>query len=108
MFDDEDKRLITEFGLESFEESLQVELLSQYYETRDLRVSMALEDQLSDEQLEEFENLYTAADDAATMAWLKTTVVDYDTIVATETAAVKADILATMKSLGDSVADKQQ
>jgi hypothetical protein len=90
--DNEDKQLIAEFGLTSFSEAQQIELLSQYYETLDLYLSMALEERLSDEQLAEFEELHDAGDDAATLTWLKQTIGDYDRLVADETAAVKAAI----------------
>lgn len=97
---DEDKALLTEFGIEGYNEDLQMELLSNYYETCDLRVGMMLEEQLNDDQLEEFEKLHDAGDDAATQAWLQSAIVNYDDIVAAETAAVKADIKRTMAAFG--------
>lgn len=94
--DSEDKQLIAEFGLTSFSKAQQIELLSQYYETLDLYLSMALEERLSDEQLAEFEELHDVGDDATTLAWLKRAIVDYDRLVADETAAVKAAIKRSM------------
>lgn len=102
MFDEEDKQLIQEFGLQTFDETAQRGLLQQYYATRDLRISMALEDKLTDEQLDEFEKLHEAGDDAATMQWLRTAVNDYDQVVSDETAALKADLKRSMANLGRS------
>lgn len=97
--DDQDKKLAAEFGIDGFEEALQQDLLAQYYETLDLRLAMALEDRLSDEQLDEFEKLHDAGDDIVTENWLKAAIGDYDKIVADETEAVKADIKRTIAAV---------
>jgi hypothetical protein len=106
MFDEEDQQLISEFGMEGFDEAVVGDLLAQYYETLQLRVAMAIEDKLSDEQLAEFENLHDAGDDAAAGKWLKTAVSDYDKIVADETTAVKADIKRTLASIHKATEEK--
>ena len=99
MFDQEDKKLISEFGMEGFDEAVAADLLGQYYETLNLRLAMAIEDRLSDEQLESFEKLHDAGDDITTENWLKSVVDDYDKIIADETTAVQADIKRTISSV---------
>lgn len=89
---DDDKKLVAEFGIGTLPEAVQEELLGQYFETLELRLGMILEDQLSDEQLAQFEQVHDAGDDDATLTWLKTAIPNYDQLVADETEAVKADI----------------
>jgi len=106
MNNEEDKQLIAEFGLEKFDQDLQQGLLAQYYETVNMRVAMKLEDELSDEQLAEFEKVHDAGDDEATQQWLKSTITDYDKLVNDETEAVKADIKQMIALLHASVKDR--
>ncbi|MBC7581530.1 hypothetical protein H7097_01525 [Aeromicrobium sp.] len=106
--DSEDKKLATEFGIENFDETVQMDLLGQYYEMLNLRLAMKFEDELSDAQMHEFEQIHDLGDDDLTENWLKTTVKQYDSIVDHETAAVKADLKTTIVALGLPAADAEE
>lgn len=93
MFDEQDKALIQELGLDKIGEEQQTAALASYYNALQTKVGMAVEDKLTDEQLAEFEKVSGAGDDEATAKWLKEAVGDYDQIVAAEAADLKKSIV---------------
>lgn len=93
MTNEEDKKLIEELGLSKLPEDRQLYYLSAYYETLSIRTSIALEEELSDEQLDEFEKLHEkAASDETIQEWLKNAIPKYDEIVAAEEKSLKHDL----------------
>jgi len=94
---------IEELGLSSLGEEQQKHNLANYYDTLEIRTSIALEEKLSDAQLGEFERLQEAGDDDAVMAWLRQAVPDYDTVVADEAESLKQDIKRTAAILRQAV-----
>ena len=92
MFTDQEKALIEELNLQHLSEQQQSEQLQKFYETLHIRVGMALEDRLSEEQLREFEKISEVGDNEVTNAWLKHSITDYDQVVAEEMSALKRDV----------------
>jgi Protein of unknown function (DUF5663) len=99
MLTEEDKKLIVELGLGDSPEEQQAEQLAQFYHALEIHISLALEDELTDEQLAEFEKVHDAGDDAATKAWVQQAVPRYDEIVAVETASLKQSFVDTAAQL---------
>jgi hypothetical protein len=93
MFTEAEKTLIKELGLQDISsEEDQARALQDFYDSLQMKVGMALEDKLSDEQLIEFEKIAAADDDQADIDWLKKAIPDYEQIVAEETAKLKQEI----------------
>jgi hypothetical protein len=88
----EDKALVSELDGDDLSEEGQSKLLSSYYESLRMKVSMALEDLLTDEQLEEFDKISRNGNEIASEEWFKTTVPNYDQIVAEQADILKQDI----------------
>ena len=62
-------------------------MLAHIYETLELRVGVRSLHGMSDEQLNEFEQLMDANDEAGALKWLETNVPNYKDVVASELAA---------------------
>lgn len=93
MLTEEEKQLIAELGFSSLPEDRQRHNLEVYYETLGLRLSAALEEELTDEQLAEFEDLHdSGATDEVIQAWLQKAVPNYEEIVVSEEEALRQDL----------------
>lgn len=103
-----DESLLQELGLGSLPEAEKKKLVDHIYETLELRVGTVLADQMSDEQLDEFEaimdrNDALAAGKTAQMAapmaqealkWLQSNFPDYSKVVQQELEKLKAEVRA--------------
>lgn len=87
-----DNNLLIELGLDSLPAEEKSGFLKHIYETLEMRVGMRLADQMSNEQLDEFETFYNAKDDAGAFRWLETNFPNYKDIVAEEFQKLKAEI----------------
>jgi len=87
-----DNNLLIELGLGSLPEEEKSGFLKHIYETLEMRVGMRLADQMSNEQLDEFETFYNAKDDAGAFRWLETNFPNYKDIVADEFQKLKVEI----------------
>lgn len=87
-----DRNLLDELGLGGLPESEKSALLSHIYETLEMRVGMRLADQMSNEQLDEFEKYFEAKDDAGAFHWLETNFPNYKEIVQDEFNKLKEEI----------------
>jgi hypothetical protein len=85
-----DSEIIKELGFDELPAEEQNRRLEQFYQTLNIRVGMAIEDKLSDEQLAELANLMD--DQNAANDWLEKTVPDYETIVKNELESLKQEI----------------
>jgi hypothetical protein len=56
-------------------------LLKHIYESLEMRVGIALADEMSNKQLEEFEVFFESKDDAGAFAWLESSFPDYKLLV---------------------------
>lgn len=87
-----DDSLLQELGLGSLEESEKSSLLKDFYDTLEMRVGMRLADQMTTEQLDEFERFFNAQDDEGAFHWLEDNFPNYKDIVADEFAKLKTEI----------------
>lgn len=90
-----DNSLLDELGLTALPAEEKTSLLKHIYETLEMRVGMRLADQMSNEQLDEFEKFFNAKDDAGAFRWLETNFPNYKEIVADEYAKLKAEVSQT-------------
>lgn len=90
-----DANLLVELGLGSLPAEEKSGFLKHIYETLEMRVGMRLADQMTNEQLDEFETFYNAKDDNGAFHWLETNFPNYKDIVADEFAKLKAEIAQT-------------
>ncbi len=87
-----DRNLLDELGLGSLPEEEKGGLLNHIYETLEMRVGMRLADQMTNEQLEEFEKYFEAKDDAGAFKWLETNFPNYKEIVQDEFNKLKEEV----------------
>jgi hypothetical protein len=87
-----DNSLLDELGLGSLPETEKQNLLRHIYETLEMRVGMRLADQMSNEQLDEFEGFVNNNDDAGAFKWLETNFPNYKDVVNDEFEKLKAEV----------------
>lgn len=87
-----DDNLLQELGLGSLPPAEKNKMLAHIYETLELRVGMRLAEQMSDEQLDEFEGFIDRNDEAGALHWLETNFPDYKKVVAEELDKLKGEI----------------
>ncbi len=87
-----DNSLLEEIGLDSLPANEKNSFLRHVYETLEMRVGVRLADQMSNEQLDEFERYFEAKDDAGAFKWLETNFPNYKDIVQEEFDKLKAEI----------------
>ncbi|HVX23850.1 MAG TPA: DUF5663 domain-containing protein [Candidatus Saccharimonadales bacterium] len=87
-----DNSLLVEIGLGNLPDAEKNSLLKHIYETLEMRVGMRLADQMTNEQLDEFEKYFEAKDDAGAFHWLETNFPNYKDIVQQEFDKLKAEV----------------
>ncbi|HVS58994.1 MAG TPA: DUF5663 domain-containing protein [Candidatus Saccharimonadales bacterium] len=87
-----DNALLEELGLGSLPPQEKQGLLKHIYETLEMRVGMRLADQMTNEQLDEFEKYFDAKDDEGAFRWLETNFPNYKEIVNEEFEKLKAEV----------------
>ncbi len=87
-----DRNLLVELGLGTLPEAEQRSLLNHIYETLEMRVGMRLADQMSNEQLDEFERYFEAKDENGAFHWLETNFPNYKEIVQDEFNKLKEEV----------------
>jgi hypothetical protein len=87
-----DNSLLEELGLGGLPEAEKQSLLRHIYETLEMRVGMRLADQMSNEQLDEFEQYVNANDDAGAFKWLESNFPNYKDVVNDEFEKLKAEV----------------
>lgn len=90
-----DNSLLEEVGLASLPDAEKNSFLKHIYETLEMRVGIRLADQMSNEQLDEFERYFEAKDDAGAFKWLETNFPNYKDIVQEEFDKLKAEVAQT-------------
>ncbi len=94
-----DDNLLVQLGLGSLPAHEKSGLLKHIYETLEMRVGMRLADQMSNEQLDEFEQYFNAQDDAGAFKWLETNFPNYKDIVAEEFERLKAEVAQSAQQI---------
>jgi hypothetical protein len=87
-----DDNLLQTIGLGSLPTDDKRGLLTHIYETLEMRVGMRLADQMTNEQLDEFETYFEAKDDAGAFKWLETNFPNYKEIVNEEFEKLKGEV----------------
>lgn len=87
-----DNSLLEEIGLAALPEAEKNSFLKHIYETLEMRVGIRLADQMSNEQLNEFERYFEAKDDAGAFKWLETNFPNYKDIVQQEFDKLKGEV----------------
>jgi len=87
-----DNNLLQELGLAGLPDTEKNSFLKHIYETLEMRVGVRLADQMTNEQLDEFERYFEAKDDAGAFKWLETNFPNYKEIVQQEFDKLKAEV----------------
>lgn len=87
-----DDNLLIELGLGSLPPADKNQMLKHIYETLEMRVGMTLAQQMSEQQLTEFETFIDSNNEAGALQWLETNFPDYKQVVAGELDKLKAEI----------------
>lgn len=87
-----DDELLQELGLAALPPAEKNKMLAHIYETLELRVGMKLAEQMTDEQLDEFESFIDKNDEAGALKWLETNFPNYKQVVADELDKLKSEI----------------
>ena len=89
-----DNSLLEELGLGALPTDDKNKMLGHIYETLEMRVGMKLAEQMTNEQLDEFESFVNNNDEAGALKWLETNFPGYKQVVADELEALKTEIKA--------------
>lgn len=87
-----DDNLLIELGLGSLPPADKNQMLKHIYETLEMRVGMTLAQQMTDQQLNEFETFIDSNDEAGALQWLESNFPDYKQVVAGELEKLKVEI----------------
>ncbi len=87
-----DNSLLEELGLAALPTEEKNKMLAQIYETLEMRVGMKLAEQMTNEQLDEFEAFIDRNDEAGALTWLETNFPNYKQVVADELEKLKLEI----------------
>lgn len=104
-----DDNLLKELGLGDLPVAEKNKMLAHIYETLEMRVGMKLAEQMTNEQLDEFEAFIDRNDEAGALKWLETNFPNYKQVVADELENLKSEIkLAAPQILAAAAAEAQQ
>ena len=87
-----DDNLLKELGLGDLPAQEKNTMLRHIYETLEMRVGMKLAEQMTNEQLDEFEAFIDRNDEAGALKWLETNFPNYKDVVAAELENLKNEI----------------
>jgi hypothetical protein len=87
-----DDNLLQELGLGALPPDDKRAMLGHIYETLEMRVGMTLAQQMTNEQLDEFEAFIDSNDEAGALKWLETNFPNYKQVVADELEKLKGEI----------------
>ena len=90
-----DDNLLKELGLGELPAADKNKMLGHIYETLEMRVGMTLAQQMSDEQLTEFESYIDGNDEAGALKWLESNFPNYKQVVSDELEKLKIEIKST-------------
>jgi hypothetical protein len=87
-----DNAFLEELGLGNLPPVEKNKMLAHIYETLEMRVGMKLAEQMSNEQLDEFESYINRQDEAGALKWLESNFPNYKAVVAEELEKLKSEI----------------
>ena len=96
-----DENFLNDLGLGSASDDKKQAFLGQVLETLELRVGNRLSENLTDEQLDDFERVVGQAEDSSDAAeqWLKANNPDYEAIVQEELMKLKNELQANISAI---------
>lgn len=94
-----DDNLLKELGLGSLPPDEKNKMLAHIYETLEMRVGMKLAEQMTNEQLDEFEAFIDQNDEAGALKWLETNFPNYKQVVADQLEQLKGEIKASAPAI---------
>jgi hypothetical protein len=94
-----DNQIISDLGLTGLSEDQQMAMLATVYSTLNSRVGIKIADNLTEEQLDQFQKISETGDDAKAQEWLEANVPNYTQLVTEELEAVKKDIIANANDM---------
>ena len=89
-----DDNFLQELGLGPLPADDKKAMLNHIYETLEMRVGMKLAEQMTNEQLDEFEEFIKRNDESGALGWLESNFPNYKQVVADELEKLKAEIKA--------------
>lgn len=87
-----DDKFLESLGLGGLPQDDKEKMKAHIYETLEMRVGMTLASQMSEAQLDEFEQLMNREDEAGALRWLETNFPNYRQVVATELDKLKEEV----------------
>lgn len=87
-----DDNLLRELGLGALPSGEKNKMLQHIYDTLEMRVGMKLAEQMTNEQLDEFEGFIDRNDEPGALKWLEANFPNYKQVVADELEALKTEI----------------
>ncbi|MDZ7744311.1 MAG: DUF5663 domain-containing protein [Candidatus Saccharibacteria bacterium] len=103
-----DNNLLVELGLGSLPNEEKNKMLAHIYETLEMRVGVRLAEQMSNEQLDEFESFIDSSDETGALKWLESNFPDYKKVVAEELEKLKAEVKASAPQIVAAAEDSAQ
>lgn len=103
-----DNAFLEELGLGSLPPVEKNKMLAHIYETLEMRVGMKLAEQMSNEQLDEFESYINKKDEAGALKWLESNFPNYKQVVAEELEKLKGEIKQVAPQIVAQAAAAQQ
>ena len=94
-----DNELLIELGLGDLPADEKNAMLAHIYETLEMRVGMRLAEQMTNEQLDEFESFIDDNDERGALSWLETNFPNYKAVVAQQLAELKEEIRASAPAI---------
>ena len=89
-----DDKFLESLGLGGLPQDDKDKMKAHIYETLEMRVGMTLASQMTEAQLDEFEDLMNKNDEAGALRWLETNFPNYRQVVASELDKLKAEVKA--------------
>ncbi len=87
-----DEELLKELGLSELPTEEKNKMFSHIYETLEMRVGTKLANQMTEDQLTEFESYIDKNDEPGALKWLETNFPNYKQVVADELETLKSEI----------------
>lgn len=90
-----DDAFLADLGLTTLPQAEKEAMKHHIYETLEMRVGMKLAQQMSNEQLDEFEAYINRNDEAGALKWLESNFPDYKKVVSDELENLRQEVKAT-------------
>lgn len=103
-----DDNFLQELGLGSLPVEEKKAMLAHIYETLEMRVGMKLAEQMTNEQLDEFEGFIDRNDEQGALNWLETNFPNYKQVVAEQLEQLKNEVKAAAPQILAAAASQAQ